>query len=190
MHLPDLQPKLVKSNPLIDLGTGATHVEVFDIGEYRQKHGALAAALKLRELRAEARRQYAWNQLKSTPRLRPSNNPPRRAARARAIKASPKAAPKRAARKTSRSPCHGRSEPGDGEPRPIEAIHPLVDTFAERYPDEFKHGFLSGLTGKPQQPCDAAGYPVGFHTWPLERRNAWYAARNAGNVERASHARL
>jgi hypothetical protein len=127
VNIPVLQPKLVKINPLIDPGTGATHVEVYDIGEYRQKHGALAAALKLREMRAEARRVWAWRQLTSLPRLRRGNHPPRiRIARARAIKA--KAAPKRTARKANRSPCHGRKpDPGDGAARPNTQPVSLVE---------------------------------------------------------------
>jgi hypothetical protein len=32
-------------------------------------------------------------------------------------------------------------------------------------------------------PCDAAGYPIGFHTWELVRKNSWYAGWNLGNVE-------
>jgi hypothetical protein len=47
-----------------------------------------------------------------------------------------------------------------------------------------RNGYLSGNTGDPQKPCDAAGYPVGFHTWELERRNAWWCAWNLGAVER------
>jgi len=57
LDIPNLQPKLVKSNPLIATGDGATHYPVYDIGTYRLRHGALAAAIKLRELRAEGRRQ-------------------------------------------------------------------------------------------------------------------------------------
>jgi hypothetical protein len=55
--------------------------------------------------------------------------------------------------------------------------------YRERFPQEFEHGFLSGFTGEFQQPCDGAGYPPGFHDWPLERRNAWFCAWNAGNAE-------
>lgn len=27
-------------------------------------------------------------------------------------------------------------------------------------------------------------YPRGFHSWPIERRNAWFAGFNVGYVER------
>jgi hypothetical protein len=53
-----------------------------------------------------------------------------------------------------------------------------------KYPEEFEHGYRFGLTGEYQPPCDAAGYPIGFHTWELLRRNAWWAGWNLGNVER------
>jgi hypothetical protein len=49
--------------------------------------------------------------------------------------------------------------------------------YRERFPREFEHGFLSGFTGEFQR------YPLGFHSWPLDRRNAWFCAWNAGNVE-------
>jgi hypothetical protein len=54
----------------------------------------------------------------------------------------------------------------------------------EKYPAEFHHGYATGYVGDPQPPCDAAGYQPGFRTWPLDRRNAWFAGWNLGNVER------
>jgi hypothetical protein len=56
----NLHTKFVEINPLLGLGIGATHVEVFDFGSYRREHGPEAAAAKLAELRGEARRQYEW----------------------------------------------------------------------------------------------------------------------------------
>jgi hypothetical protein len=53
-----------------------------------------------------------------------------------------------------------------------------------RHPAEFEAGYRFGLTGEPRPPCDAAGYPIGFHTWELGRRNAWWAGWNLGHVER------
>lgn len=57
------------------------------------------------------------------------------------------------------------------------------DELLKRYPAEFEHGYLSGFTGELQSPCDQAGCPSGFHSWPLQRRNAWYAGWNLGNSE-------
>jgi hypothetical protein len=53
-----------------------------------------------------------------------------------------------------------------------------------KYPEEFEHGYRFGFTGELQTPCDAAGYPIGFHTWEIERKNSWFSAWNHGNVQR------
>jgi hypothetical protein len=59
-----------------------------------------------------------------------------------------------------------------------------------KFPREFEHGYRYGRVGEFQRPCDAGGYPIGFHTWELVRKNAWYAGFNLGNVERgADHGR-
>jgi hypothetical protein len=59
----------------------------------------------------------------------------------------------------------------------------LRDELLAKYPAEFRHGYLSGYTGENQPRCDAAGYMIGHHTWPLERKNAWFAGWNLGNCE-------
>ena len=59
----------------------------------------------------------------------------------------------------------------------------IRDELLAKYPAEFRHGYLSGYTGEPQPPCDSAGYMVGHHTWPLERKNAWFSGWNLGNCE-------
>jgi hypothetical protein len=56
--------------------------------------------------------------------------------------------------------------------------------FCRQFPQEFEHGYRTGYLGENQPPCDAAGYPEGFHTWPLARRNSWWAGVNLGLVER------
>jgi hypothetical protein len=53
-----------------------------------------------------------------------------------------------------------------------------------KFPAEFEAGYRYGLTGATQPPCDAAGYPIGFREWPLDRRNAWWAGFNLGHVEK------
>jgi hypothetical protein len=65
--------------------------------------------------------------------------------------------------------------------RPASAVR---DALLAKYPAEFEHGYITGFTGEFQKPCDVAGYPVGFHIWPLEQKNAWYLGWNLGNVER------
>jgi hypothetical protein len=52
-----------------------------------------------------------------------------------------------------------------------------------KFPSEFEHGYRTGYLGENQPPCDAAGYMIGHHTWPLDRKNAWYAGWNLGNIE-------
>jgi len=53
------------------------------------------------------------------------------------------------------------------------------DDLLKRYPLEFESGYLQGFTGE-----DATAYPDGFHSWALERRNAFFAGWNLGYVER------
>ena len=56
----------------------------------------------------------------------------------------------------------------------------LVERLASRWPDEFRLGYRFGFRRKADPPCDRAGYPSGFHAWPLNRRNAWRARWNSG----------
>jgi hypothetical protein len=118
----NLHTKLVEINSLLDLGTGVTHVEIFDIGSYRRQHGALAAMMKLRELRAEAPRQYDLRQLLTPPtRWRVISVTIPRATRCRSSR-RPSPPPKRAPRR-SRSGCHGRStDPDGGESAPNHGL--------------------------------------------------------------------
>jgi hypothetical protein len=68
-------------------------------------------------------------------------------------------------------------------PRP-EAVRAAL---CGKFPAEFEHGYRTGYLGENQPPCDPAGYMIGHHTWPLDRRNAWFAGWNLGNVERPGH---
>jgi hypothetical protein len=73
-----------------------------------------------------------------------------------------------------------------------EVDHPVVPPdiaravacFAEKWPEEFRLGYRFGRFGKTDPPCDRAGYPQGFHGWPLDRRNAWWCGLNRGWVDR------
>ena len=58
-----------------------------------------------------------------------------------------------------------------------------VKRLQDRWPAEFKDGFIVGLRGKGEGQRDKGGYPLGFHCWSLERRNAWWAGCNRGLVE-------
>jgi hypothetical protein len=57
-----------------------------------------------------------------------------------------------------------------------------IKFIADRWPEEFRLGYRFGFRGKADPPCGQAGYPSGFHTWPLGRRNAWFAGWNRGRV--------
>ena len=66
-----------------------------------------------------------------------------------------------------------------------------VKRLADRWPEEFRLGYRFGFRGKADPPCDQAGYPSGFHGWPLVRRNAWFCGFNSGRVaidKAAAHA--
>lgn len=57
---------------------------------------------------------------------------------------------------------------------------PGSETTAERrrlrrlHPRQFKDGMNAGAGLKD--------YPPGFHDWPLEKRNAWWAGANLGHL--------
>jgi hypothetical protein len=46
-------------------------------------------------------------------------------------------------------------------------------------PDEYDAGARAGFT-------QSSDYPSGFHSWPLERRDAFFAGYNAGRCDRLS----
>jgi hypothetical protein len=41
-----------------------------------------------------------------------------------------------------------------------------------------------GFAQTHEGPREPGGYPLGFHEWPLEKRNAWYAGYNVGRIDR------
>jgi hypothetical protein len=55
-----------------------------------------------------------------------------------------------------------------------------IERLASAWPDEYRLGYRFSRQGKADPPCDRAGYPEGFHSWPLDRRNAWWAGWNRG----------
>jgi hypothetical protein len=68
------------------------------------------------------------------------------------------------------------------------AANALVERLASRWPDEFRLGYRFGFRRKADPACDRAGYPSGFHAWPLNRRNAWWAGWNQGHQASARRA--
>ena len=52
------------------------------------------------------------------------------------------------------------------------------------FPREFADGESMGAGWEPGGEREEGGYPLGFHGWPLERRNAWFAGFNLGRGRR------
>jgi hypothetical protein len=61
-----------------------------------------------------------------------------------------------------------------------------LDSFYIRrdFPREFADGESMGAGWEPDGGREKGGYPLGFHAWPLERRNAWFAGFNLGRGRR------
>lgn len=57
--------------------------------------------------------------------------------------------------------------------------------FKARWPDEFRDGARCAFLGEYPGMRERGGYPKGFHQWPLERRDAWFAGFHLGVIERA-----
>jgi hypothetical protein len=48
------------------------------------------------------------------------------------------------------------------------------------WPAEWERGARTGFEGEP----DGGSYPPNFHTWPLDRRNAWFSGFVRGYLDR------
>lgn len=72
----------------------------------------------------------------------------------------------------------------DDDPK-LERKKREIERLANLWPKEFRLGCRFGFLGKADPPCDRAGYPAGFHAWPLDRRNAWWCGWNNGRCDRA-----
>jgi hypothetical protein len=93
----------------------------------------------------------------------------------------------RAMKPTTAKPASSEARPMKPKPKPpapSKKTEADRDALRAKFPDEFEHGYRTGYLGENQPPCDAAGYPIGFHTWPLDRKNTWYAGFNLGYTER------
>ena len=60
------------------------------------------------------------------------------------------------------------------EPRSAEEAARL----RQRWPTEFRDGARGAFLMRFDGQREPGGYPLGFHGWPLERRNAWFAGFN------------
>lgn len=64
--------------------------------------------------------------------------------------------------------------PADAERRRLKRL----------WPGEFADGEHCGFHQRYEGERAKGGYPLGFHGWPLDRRNAWYCGFNFGRIER------
>jgi hypothetical protein len=68
------------------------------------------------------------------------------------------------------------------------ADHPAADAVRRRlkraWPDDFADGERCAFHQRYPGEREKGGYPLGFHGWPLDRRNAWFAGFNLGRIER------
>jgi hypothetical protein len=71
-----------------------------------------------------------------------------------------------------------------------EGVDPYPDADAQRvrlkrdWPDEFRDGARCGFLQRCEGKRERGGFPLGFHQWPHERRNGWYAGFNRGWCDR------
>jgi hypothetical protein len=59
-----------------------------------------------------------------------------------------------------------------------------VDQLRSRWPAEWRDGARLAFLQIPEGEREAGDYPVGFHTWELSRRNAWFAGYVRGYLDR------
>jgi hypothetical protein len=59
------------------------------------------------------------------------------------------------------------------------------DAIRAKFRVEHDDGARCGIGLEPDGPRDKGGYPSGFHSWPIERRNAWFCGFNIGFCDRA-----
>jgi hypothetical protein len=67
-------------------------------------------------------------------------------------------------------------------PKPVQAIR---NELRRKWQDTFDDGARCAFTKTYPGPREPGGYPRGFHSWPPEKRQAWYAGVNVGLIDRA-----
>jgi hypothetical protein len=74
----------------------------------------------------------------------------------------------------------------EAKPRPTFGKVKSRESFYIRrdFPREFADGESMGAGWVLEGDREKGGYPLGFHDWPLERRNAWFAGFNLGYGQR------
>jgi hypothetical protein len=67
-------------------------------------------------------------------------------------------------------------------PKPVQAIR---NELRRKWQDAFDDGARCAFTKTYPGPREPGGYPPGFHDWPLEKRNVWFAGFNLGLIDLA-----
>jgi hypothetical protein len=73
----------------------------------------------------------------------------------------------------------------DADTKAPNAVEAEIARLRAAWPHEFRLGFRFGFLGKADKPHDSAGYPLGLHQWPIDRKTAWWCGWNEGRNERA-----
>ena len=58
------------------------------------------------------------------------------------------------------------------------------DEIRARWPSEWKDGARTAFLETFEGEREKGGYPLGFHAWPLDRRNGWFAGYVRGFLDR------
>ena len=64
-----------------------------------------------------------------------------------------------------------------------------VEMIRKAWPAEFNDSARCAFLQHYHGDREKGGYPLGFHGWPLDRRNAWFAGFNVGFHDRLQLAR-
>ncbi|WP_292533533.1 hypothetical protein [Methylocystis sp.] len=77
---------------------------------------------------------------------------------------------------------------GTAPPNPERSQRAQKQRIALRqaWPEDFDRGARDGLMQQFDGLREKGGYPLGFHNWPLQRRNAYFAGYNKGRLDRLS----
>lgn len=59
-----------------------------------------------------------------------------------------------------------------------------VEMIRKAWPAEFNDGARCAFLQHYDGDREKGRYPLGFHGWPLDRRNAWFAGFNKGRCDR------
>jgi hypothetical protein len=71
---------------------------------------------------------------------------------------------------------------GDHDSERIEKARRERARLKELWPREYADGLRLGHTGQTVGEREPGDYPKGFHGWPFECRNAWFAGFNTGHT--------